>query len=108
MGWGWGRGFRRAFPPQATLTLNKVNDHSEEMQVGCGVTTKEIRGRPYLYFWSYENRDGRRVQVFRYLGPARSGAVRDRAGDAIASYYDRAADELRRRRADAIARFASG
>ena len=43
------------------------------MQVGCGVATKEIRGRPYLYFWHYEDRGGRRVQVFRYLGAARSG-----------------------------------
>ncbi len=48
------------------------------VQLGCGLTTKEIRGRPYLYFWHYEDRGGRRVQVFRYLGSARSEAARQR------------------------------
>ena len=30
------------------------------VQLGCGLTTKGIRGRPYLYFWHYEERAGRR------------------------------------------------
>lgn len=74
------------------------------MQVGCGATTKAIRGRSYLYFWHYEDRGGRRVQVYRYIGPARSPAARERLADAIASYYDGIAEELRRRRAEALAR----
>lgn len=77
------------------------------MQVGCGATTKEIRGHPYLYFWHYEDRDGRRVQAYRYLGPARSIAARQRLADAVGAYYDRVADDLRRRRAEALARIAS-
>src|SRR3989440_12736607 len=48
------------------------------MQIGCGVTTKEIRGRRYLYFWHYEERGGRRVQAFPYLGALRSEAARQR------------------------------
>jgi len=74
------------------------------MQVGCGVTTKEIRGRPYLYFWHYEDRGGRRVQVFRYLGAARSEATRARLTEAVDAYFDRVTGEIRRRRTEILAR----
>lgn len=74
------------------------------MQVGCGLTTKEIRGRPYLYFWHYEERGGRRVQVFQYIGSPRSPAARGRLEAAVAAYYDRVAAELRERRAALLAR----
>jgi len=74
------------------------------VQVGCGVTTKEIRGRPYLYFWHYEERGGRRVQVYRYLGPARSEGARQRGVQEIEAYYDRVGSDLRRRRSETLAR----
>ncbi|HEX9341769.1 MAG TPA: hypothetical protein VF992_11470 [Thermoplasmata archaeon] len=74
------------------------------MQLGCGLTTKEIRGRPYLYFWHYEDRGGRRVQVFRYLGSARSEAARQRLVEALDAYLDRLGAEVRRRRAEILAR----
>jgi len=74
------------------------------VQIGCGLTTKEIRGRPYLYFWHYEERGGRRVQVFRYLGSARSEAARQRLAEALDAYLERAGVELRRRRAEILAR----
>ncbi|MGQ0796611.1 MAG: hypothetical protein ACT4OI_01910 [Methanobacteriota archaeon] len=77
------------------------------VQVGCGATTKKIRGRPYLYFWHYEDRDGRRVQAYRYMGPARSAAARQRLAEAVGAYYDRVADDLRRRKAEALARIAA-
>ncbi len=76
------------------------------MQVGCGVTTKQIRGRPYLYFWHYEERGGHRAQVFDYLGSARSEASRQRGVQAIDAYYDRMAADLRRKRSEAVARAA--
>ena len=76
------------------------------MQVGCGITTKQIRGRPYLYFWHYEERGVRRVQVFQYLGPARSEAARQRGVQAIDAYYDRVAADLRRMLSEAVARTA--
>ncbi len=78
------------------------------MQVGCGVTTKQIRGRPYLYFWHYEERGGQRAQSFRYLGPAHSEAARQRGAEAVDAYYDRVAADLRRRRSEALARAALG
>ncbi len=74
------------------------------MQLGCGVTTKEIRGRPYLYFWHYEERGGRRVQVFRYLGAVRSDGARQRLEEALDGYLDRMTVELRRRRGEILAR----
>lgn len=73
------------------------------VQIGCGATTKEIHGRPYVYFWHYEERGGRRVQVYRYIGSARAPSTRDRLAQAIAAYYDRAEQELHRRRAEALA-----
>lgn len=69
------------------------------MQVGCGLTTKEIRGRPYLYFWHYEEQAGRRVQVFQYIGSHRSASARPRLEAAVSAYFDRLAVELRERRA---------
>ena len=74
------------------------------MQIGCGVTTKEIRGRPYLYFWHYEERAGRRVQVFRYLGSARSDAARQKLSEVLEAYVDRVGAEVRRKRAEILGR----
>lgn len=74
------------------------------MQLGCGVTTKEIRGRPYLYFWHYEDRGGRRVQVFRYLGRARSESARRKLEESLDGYIERLTSEIRRRRGEILAR----
>src|SRR3989442_12349169 len=72
--------------------------------MGCGVTTKAIRGRPYLYFWHYEERGGRRVQAFRYLGTARSETARQKLTEALAAYLERVPAEVRRKRAEVLAR----
>src|SRR3989304_1250593 len=50
------------------------------MQIGCGVYELTIRDRPYIYFWHYESKGGRRVQVKEYVGPARSPEARAEAG----------------------------
>jgi len=78
------------------------------MQIGCGATTKQIRGRRYVYFWHYEERDGHRHQVFRYIGPLGRESTRARLAEAIGSYYDRAGEELRRRRGEALAKASPG
>ena len=85
-------------------TLSKVDSFDLGMQVGCGLTTKTIRGRPYLYFWHYEERGGRRVQVFQYIGSPRSSRARGRLEAAVAAYYDRVAKELQDRRTALLAR----
>src|SRR5439155_13177533 len=74
------------------------------VQIGCGVTSKEIRGRRYLYFWHYEERGGRRVQAFRYLGALRSEVARQKLEEVLDAYLDRLAAELRRRRGELLAR----
>jgi hypothetical protein len=74
------------------------------VQTGCGVSVKRIRGRPYLYFWHYEDRGGRRVQVQQYLGAPRAESTRQRLTLAVETYYDRLQDELRRRRQEALSR----
>ena len=74
------------------------------MQVGCGVALKRIRGRPYLYFWHYEDRGGRRVQVQQYLGPPRAESTRARLLAAVNAYYDRLDAELLRRRQETLDR----
>ena len=74
------------------------------MQVGCGLTTKEIRGRPYLYFWHYEERGGRRVQVFHYIGSPRAPSARGLLESAVSAYYERVTVELRDRRLALLAR----
>jgi len=74
------------------------------VQIGCGVTTKEIRGKPYLYFWHYEERGGRRVQAFRYLGSARSEAAHQKLTEVLDAYVERVAADLRRKRAEILAK----
>lgn len=74
------------------------------MQTGCGVTTKSIRGKPYLYFWHYEERGGRRAQVYQYIGPARSEAARQRLAEAVDAYFERILADVRRRRTEVLAR----
>jgi hypothetical protein len=39
------------------------------MELGCGLATKIVHGRRYLYFWRYDRRDGRSKKLERYVGP---------------------------------------
>ncbi len=73
------------------------------MQIGCGVYELTIRDRPYLYFWHYESKGGRRVQVKEYVGPARSPEARDEAGRRCEAYFDRVASALERIRHRTVA-----
>ena len=68
------------------------------MHIGCGVYELRIRDRPYLYFWHYESKGGRRVQVKEYLGPAVSADARSEAGRRCDAYFDRVASSLTRLR----------
>lgn len=64
------------------------------MMVGCGYCTKTVHGRPYLYFWHYEMRGGRRDQVEEYVGPARSERAREEVARKTAAYVHRVEGEL--------------
>src|SRR3972149_3710437 len=39
------------------------------MRLGYGVRVKELKGKAYVDAWHYEDRGGRRGQVFEYVGP---------------------------------------
>lgn len=73
------------------------------MQVGCGLYEHEVKGRPYLYFWHYETKGGRRVQIKEYLGPADAEASREEALRLCEAYFRRAAQEIRGMRDSAMA-----
>ncbi len=64
------------------------------MMLGCGYCEKTIHGRPYLYFWHYETRGGRRDQVEEYVGPARSNRARQEVARRTAEYVRRAEGDL--------------
>ncbi len=64
------------------------------MMLGCGYCEKSVHGRPYLYFWHYESRGGRREQVEEYVGPARVPRARQEVARRVAAYADRAQAEL--------------
>lgn len=78
------------------------------MMVGCGFCLKRIHGRPYLYFWHYESRGGRREQVEEYVGPAASPRAREEVVRRAASYTERAQAEMGRFLHEVRAAMASG
>jgi len=67
------------------------------MQLGCGVRTMTVKNRDYLYFWHYENRDGRRRAVHDYMGPVKDPDSARKAVDALEAYAKKAIEEARRR-----------
>ena len=73
------------------------------MQIGCGVCEFEIKGKPYLYFWHYETKAGRRVQVRDYVGPAGSPEAPREAARRCEAYYGRMAGEIARMRRATLA-----
>jgi hypothetical protein len=64
------------------------------MMIGCGYCVKTIRRGRYLYFWHYEDREGRRVQVEEYIGPSTDPRAREAVARRVAAYADRAKTEM--------------
>jgi len=73
------------------------------MQIGCGVYEHPVKGRPYLYFWHYETKGSRRVQVKEYVGPARSAESRSEALRRCEAYFQKMSRELRGLRESTLA-----
>ena len=67
------------------------------MRLGYGVRVKESKGREYVDAWRYEDRDGRRVQVFEYVGPLHDPATEGRVKALMDRFQAKAMDEFRRR-----------
>ncbi len=53
------------------------------MEIGCGFRVREIKGHAYVYFWHYEDREGRSHQIHEYVGPARAAGTSRRLVDRI-------------------------
>jgi hypothetical protein len=66
------------------------------MMMGCGYCVKTIRNRRYLYFWHYEDREGRRAQLEEYVGPAKDSRAREEIARRVAAYANRARAEMGR------------
>ena len=66
------------------------------MQIGCGFRVKAVHGRDYVYFWHYEDRNGRSRQVYQYMGPRRASGTASRLAEAVEAYYAEAGEDLRR------------
>jgi len=64
--------------------------------LGCGYCVKRIRRGRYLYFWHYEARGGRRIQVEEYVGPAGDPKAREAVARKVSAYADRARLEMGR------------
>lgn len=67
------------------------------MELGCGLRTMTVKGHAYLYVWHYETRDGRRKQLYDYIGPVASLRAQRRAAEVLEGYTRRAIREAQRR-----------
>ena len=56
-----------------------------------------VKGREYLYVWHYETRDGRRRQVYEYIGPAGDRSAGRRVVEALERFTREGIEEARRR-----------
>ena len=64
------------------------------MMIGCGYCVKTIRKGRYMYFWHYEDQNGRREQVEEYVGPSRDSRAREEVARRVAAYAERARSEM--------------
>jgi len=67
------------------------------MRLGYGVRVKQVYGKKYVDVWHYEDRFGRRVQVFEYVGPLADPATEGRVKALMDKFQARTAEEFRRR-----------
>ena len=77
------------------------------MQVGCGFRVKTIKGNDYVYFWHYEEREGRSRQIQQYVGARRAAPTSRRLAELLDAYYARVSQDLHRERAGSRAAAAS-
>ncbi len=66
-------------------------------QLGCGLSVKRIRGRPYLYFWAYEPRSWGVRRSWTYLGPVGRTSTRAKASQLLLAYHLKVRREAERR-----------
>jgi len=77
--------------PVGVLHLFKCN-----MQAGCGLLVRKIRGRWYVYLWHYNGPERGRQQIL-YAGPAGKAKTREKALRFLLEHEERARTALDRR-----------
>ena len=92
-------------PLEATLKWRLwISIHN--MEVGCGIEVRVVKGRRYLYLWSYRRENGHSKRIWKYLGPARESETKKKALQALAADYAVARGEMTRRLAIARSKLA--
>ncbi len=83
--------------PPTVSSGGELTPFGDNVQLGCGLAVKEIRGHPYLYFWSYEGRSWGSHRDWTYVGPVGRAVTRVRAAELLLAYHLRIRKEVDRR-----------
>ncbi len=67
------------------------------MRVGCGIEVRIVKGRRYLYFWSYRIVAGRSKRSWKYVGLAGNEDAKRKALTELIGFYATARGEMERR-----------
>ena len=67
------------------------------MRVGCGIEVRVVKGRRYLYFWSYGPKAGLSRRSWRYLGQAGMEETKRKALTELIGHYSMERGEMERR-----------
>ena len=66
------------------------------MQISCGVRVIRVKGWSYPYVWHYETLDGRRKQVYEYIGSTEDPESGGKAANVMEEHTQKAIGEARR------------
>lgn len=77
---------------RTTLPLYRGN-----LQLGCGLAVRLIKGHRYVYFWSYEPGPLGSRRLWKYVGPVNRSTTRAKATDLLTVYHLKVRREVDRR-----------
>ncbi len=93
----WTRGAGSVHARGIGFPFRALTPYGGNRQLGAGLSVKEIRGRPYLYFWRYEPRSWGTRRVWTYVGPVGKASTRVRASWLLLDYHLKVRKEVDRR-----------
>lgn len=88
-------------------TPEELPPYGGNLQLGCGLVVRRIKGRLYLYFWAYEEHSWGAHRAWKYVSPIGKSATRARARELLITYHVKVKREIDRRMS-ALVRTASG
>lgn len=74
------------------------------VQLGCGVAVRLIKGNRYVYFWTYERTATGCRRVWTYVGPVSRTSTPSKITDLLLGYHLRVRRETDRRIGRLLAR----